>query len=87
MRRHGLQDAWQESANLFEHTCASECHNLSVYWTAFKQTRESALGFFPNNEILFVFNEGSNGIFKDPSDLLPGSQRVAVGLARIAATV
>ena len=33
---------------------------------------------FPNNEILFDFNEGSSGDFKDPSDVLTGSWRAAV---------
>ena len=40
-----------------------------------------------NCEILFDSSDGSSAVFKDPSDLLPGSQRVAVGLGGIAATV
>ena len=38
-----------------------------------------AQAFFPSSEIPFDFNEGSSGVFKAPSDLLLGSQRVAMG--------
>ena len=46
--------------------------------------------FFLDSEISFDFYEGSSGlskVFKDPSDLLPGARRVAMGLARIVVAV
>ena len=42
-------------------------------------SRNELIMLFPNSEILFDFSEGSSGVFKDPSGLLLGSRRVAVG--------
>ena len=50
------------------------------------QSSNPKISLFPNSESLFDFNDCSSRVRKDPSDLLPGSRRVAVGLAGIAVT-
>ena len=56
----------------------SDFEDLEYGINIFKQ-HEIEIWYYPNSEVLCDFSEGFSRVFKDPTDLQPGSQRVAVG--------